>query len=344
VVVAAIAVYGVLGDLPGTVRAVAGRWDAPVSGDQTRQTFTVQPGQSAVEVGEGLYTRGLIRSPFVFRALVEARGVGAQIEAGDYEVSPAMSTNEVVTVLSRGAARRGLTVTIPEGWRAEQAAQKVETLGLGTAADFMALVRSPAGLSMVEPLPAGQSLEGYLFPDTYEVARDANVRTVVEMMVREFDRKLTPQLREKIAAQRLTVHQAVTLASIVEREAARPAEQPTIASVYLNRLRADMPLQADPTVQFAVATANLAEALGFGYWKRELTRADLQFASPYNTYVQRGLPPGPICSPGLRALEAVANPAQTDFYYFVAKGDGSHAFARTDLEHRANIERYQQGQ
>jgi UPF0755 protein len=333
--------YGVLGDLPGTARLVVARWDAPVSGDQTRRTFTVQRGQSASEIADHLNAQELIRSPIVFRVLVEARDVGGRIEAGEYQLTAAMSTNEVVTVLSRGATR-GLTVTIPEGWRAEQAAQKVETLGLGSAADFVALVRTPSGITLPPDLvPPGQALEGYLFPDTYEVEREPNVRRLVEMMVRQADRKLTPQLREKSAAQGLTLHQAITLASIIEREAARPAEQPTIASVYLNRLRANMPLQADPTVQFAVASLDLAEALGFNFWKRELTRADLQLASPYNTYVQRGLPPGPICSPGLSALEAVAEPAQTDYLYFVARGDGSHAFARTGEEHQSNIERYQ---
>ena len=113
-----------------------------------------------------------------------------------------------------------------------------------------------------------------------------------------------------------------------------------IAGVYLNRLRADMPLQADPTIQFAVANRNLAEALVVGFWKRDITREDLQISSPFNTYVNRGWPPGPICNPGLHALEAVVNPAQTDYYYFVATGDGSHAFARTAEEHRANVERY----
>jgi UPF0755 protein len=161
------------------------------------------------------------------------------------------------------------------------------------------------------------------------------------MMARQFDKSVTPKLRQQLNARGLTLHQAVTLASIVEREAAVPAEQPIIASVYLNRLKRDMPLQADPTVQFAVASANLAEALGFGYWKRELTRTDLQLPSPYNTYVQRGLPPGPICSPGLSALEAVANPAETEFLFFVASGDGRHVFAKTDTEHAANVQRYQ---
>jgi UPF0755 protein len=318
------------------------RIDTPVSDDSTPVTFTVKPGQSAAAIGDELQTRGLIRSPLTFRTLVEARGVGDKIEAGDYVLSPSMSSSEIVTVLSRGASRSGIVVTIPEGWRAEQSAQKIEELGIGRADDIMGLVRAGAGggLPLAEPPPAGASLEGYLFPETYEVAKGANVRTLIEMMSRQFDKAVTPKLRSQFADRHLTVHQAVTLASIVEREAAISAEQPIIASVYLNRLQRNMPLQADPTVQFAVASSNPGEAITIGFWKRELSRDDLRLPSPYNTYAQRGLPPGPICSPGLSALEAVANPANTEYLYFVAKGDGSHVFAKTDTEHAANVKRY----
>jgi UPF0755 protein len=197
-----------------------------------------------------------------------------------------------------------------------------------------------SGISLTDPPPAGASLEGYLFPETYEVAKGANVRTLIEMMTHQFDKAVTPKLRGQFTDRHLTVHQAVTLASIVEREAAIPAEQPIIASVYLNRLQRNMPLQADPTVQFAVAASNPGEAATIGFWKADLTRDDLKLPSPYNTYAQRGLPPGPICSPGLSALEAVGTPADTEYLYFVAKGDGSHVFAKTDAEHAANVERY----
>jgi len=344
VVVAGVGVYAALGDLSAAARFGTERWDAPVSDDQTRQTFVVSPGQSAVDIGSELSARGLIRSPLVFRLLVEARGVGNQIESGEYHLSPAMSTNEMISVLSHGASRSGVTLTIPEGWRAEQTAQKLEALGLSSAADFLALVHNPGGLELPDSIPAGQSIEGYLFPDTYDIAKDADARKLAQMMVRQFDRKLNPQLRQRAAGNGLFVHQVVTLASIVEREAARPAEQPIIASVYLNRLNNNMPLQADPTIQFAVATADPARALEIGFWKRELTRDDLQVSSAYNTYLIHGLPPGPICSPGLDAVEAVLNPSQTDYYYFVARGDGSHAFARTEAEHRANVERHQASQ
>ena len=335
--------YGTLAGLPSLTSLGFGNMDAPVSDDSTVQTFVVRPGQSAADIGKELADKKLIRSPLMFRALVEARDVGSKIEAGEYRVSPSMTTSEIVAVLSRGAVRTGVPLTIPEGLRAEQVAQKVEPLGIARADDFLALVRSGAGVQLAEPLPPGQSLEGYLFPNTYEIKKDADARAVVELMAREFDRQLNSQLRSKVAARGLTVHQAVTLASIVEREAARPAEQPLIASVYLNRLKRNIALQADPTVQFAVANANLAEALGFGYWKRDLTLDDLRFPSPYNTYAQAGLPPGPICSPGLGALEAVANPTESEYLYFVARGDGSHVFAKTDVEHAANVERYQRG-
>jgi UPF0755 protein len=307
-------------------------------------TFTVKPGQSAAAIGDELQVRGLIRSPLTFRTLVEARGVGDKIEAGEYQLSPSMTTAEIVTVLSKGAKLSGIVVTIPEGWRAEQAAMKIEELGIGRADDVLGLVRAGAatGLPYQEPPPPGASLEGYLFPESYEVAKGANARTLIEMMSRQFDKQVSPKLREGFSQQRLTLHEAVTLASIVEREAAISAEQPVIASVYLNRLRQGIPLQADPTVQFAVASSRPDAAISVGFWKRDLTRDDLKLNSPYNTYVERGLPPGPICSPGLAALEAVANPARTDYLFFVAKGDGSHVFAKTDKEHAANVERYRQ--
>ncbi len=335
-------VFSGIGGIEGAVRTGVSQMDTPVSDDTTRVNYTVQSGRSAAQIGDELQTLGLIRSSLAFRTIVEARGVGNRIEAGNYQLSPSMTTNEIVAILSKGATRTGIIVTIPEGWRAEQAAQRVEATGIAQTDEILGLVRAGAGsaLPLIEQPPAGISLEGYLFPDTYEVAKGATARTLTEMMVRQFDKAVSPKLRQQFTTNGLTLHQAVTVASIVEREAAIAAEQPIIASVYLNRLRRNMPLQADPTVQFAVANANMVEALGYGFWKRELTRDDLRNLSPYNTYVQRGLPPGPICSPGLAALEAVGNPAQTEFLFFVAKGDGSHVFSKTDTEHAANVERY----
>ena len=159
-------------------------------------------------------------------------------------------------------------------------------------------------------------------------------------MLAAFDAQATPELRQAIQASGLSLHEAVTLASIVEREAVLPEERPIIASVFLNRLRLGMPLEADPTVQYALAS-DPASVERFGFWKQGLTTEDLQVDSPYNTYVNGGLPPGPIANPGLASLEAVAHPAQTSYLYFVARNDGSHVFAETLEEHLRNVEKYQ---
>jgi UPF0755 protein len=343
VVVAGIVLVGALAGSSTLLRAVEPA-AARATPDARVRAFVVRPGQSAADVADELERQGIIRSALIFRGVVEARGVGNKIEAGEYQLSAAMPVNEVVAVLTQGASRSGIRLTVPEGWRAEQLAKRVESLGLGSTAELMSLVQAGAKsaptITALESLPPGQSLEGYLFPDTYELPRNADARVVVETMLRELDRKLTPDLRQRASAAGLTIHQVLTLASIVEREAAIPSEQPTVASVYLNRLKREMPLQADPTVQYAVANANPAEAAGFDWWKRELSRDDLRLASPYNSYVQRGLPPGPICSPGLGAIRAVLEPATTDYLYFVARGDGSHAFGKTEAEHRANVQRY----
>jgi UPF0755 protein len=187
--------------------------------------------------------------------------------------------------------------------------------------------------------PAPQRLEGYLFPDTYEVPQKVSGSRAAELMVRMFQQRLGSALR--INETTLTPFQVLTLAAIVEREAKQSSERQTIASVFLNRLAASLPLQADPTVQYAVASRDGAAAAAYSYWKTALTEADLQLDSPYNTYLYPGLPPGPICNPGEASVRAVLQPAHTDYLYFVAQTDGSgtHLFARTLDEHNANVNR-----
>jgi UPF0755 protein len=188
-------------------------------------------------------------------------------------------------------------------------------------------------------LPEGANLQGYLFPDTYILPVGATADELVLLMLETFLARFTPELREQAASHGLNMHQAVTLAAIVEREAAVPEERPVIAGVFYNRLEAADLLQTDPTVQYSVAELDPLSVQTYGWWKQELTVEDLAIDSPYNTYKYPGLPPGPITNPGLAPLEAVANPAETDYYYFVADaktGDGSHLFAVTLEEHEAN--------
>ena len=181
--------------------------------------------------------------------------------------------------------------------------------------------------------PAATDLEGYLFPETYSVPRDTTAAKLVGLMVARFRQLFTTQMQQAAQALELTPRQAVTLASLVEKETAQPAERPIVAAVYLNRLKIGMGMQADPTVIYALQRA--------GRYDGNLRRDDLSFDSPYNTYRYPGLPPGPIASPGLASLQAAVAPAQVDYLYFVSRNDGSHVFARTLVEHNENVRQYQ---
>jgi UPF0755 protein len=335
--------YFVLGDstpILGTRLGQLADPMAPVDAqDTTTVVVTVPPGSTAADIGAQLQQLGLIRSGLIFRFAAEQAGVGSNLAAGDYELSKSMSTMEIIQVLAKGQVKRGLVATIPEGWRSEQIADRLEATGVASRDEFLQAVASPASVPSFEifgdPMPP--RLEGYLFPETYEVRQKVSGAQVADLMVRMFSQRVGDALRSQ-SETRLNAQQLITLASIVEREAKVPSERSTIASVYLNRLAAGMPLQADPTVQYAVASSDGTAAVSYNYW-RDLTAADLQIASPFNTYLNTGLPPGPICNPGEASIKAVLQPAKTDYLYFVATTDGSgqHLFARTLDEHNANV-------
>jgi UPF0755 protein len=333
-------VYAVAGRALERVRDQVGGLDAPVSDDPTPVVFRVEPGQSAAEIGRALEERGLIRSARLFRVLVEREGVGERLAAGEYELRRSWTTGQIVAVLASGRVRRAPGFAVPEGWRVEEIAWKLDQEAPGAGARLLEIVYDSDAHRAALGLDPEASLEGFLFPATYDWRPDQPVDALVEQMVTQFLARVGPELRAAAGAQGLSLRQMVTLASIVEREAAVPEERPLIAAVYLNRLAREMPLQADPTVQYAIAAARVP-APGTLLWKRELTEADLAVLSPYNTYRVRGLPPGPICNPGLASLQAVAAPAPTDALYFVARGDGTHVFARTAEEHLRNVRRYQ---
>jgi UPF0755 protein len=313
---------------------------APVDpADSSTQVVTIQPGSTANDIGAELQQRGLVRSSLAFRYAADQAGVGSSLSAGDYELSKSMSTPEIIEVLAKGEVKRGLVVTIPEGWRNEQIADRLDASGFTSRADFMQALAAPPSVPGFEslPPPAPTSLEGYLFPETYEVPQATSGSHAAELMLKMFNQRVGDLVRGSTESH-LNPQQVITLASIVEREAKVPSERATIASVYLNRLAKNMPLQADPTVQYAIATRDGSAAAAYSYW-RPLSADDLQVSSPYNTYQNQGLPPGPICNPGEASIRAVMQPDHTDYLYFVAKNDGSgtHLFARTLDEHNANV-------
>lgn len=308
--------------------------EAPVSDDPSPVLFAVRPGTSAAAVAEDLRKAGLIRSPARFRFLAESANLDTKLRAGSYELRRTMSAREILDALVSGQARRADLVTIPEGWRAEEIALLLEASGIVSADAFLKAV---AGGATSQPLPVGaSSFEGYLFPDSYEFPASALPGEVLSRFLEQFERRVDQTIRARALERGLSLQQLVTLASIIEREAVDPGERHRIAAVFYNRLARGMWLEADPTVQYALIPFGSVQ-VPTGFWKRTLERGDLTLASPYNTYRYPGLPPGPICSPGLRSLEAATDPEEGPWLYFVARGDGSHLFAATLDEHVRNV-------
>jgi UPF0755 protein len=304
----------------------------PLNPGGSEQPFAIAPGEGVPSIAIRLEEVGLIRSAAAFRAYLVYTGLDTSIQAGDYTLSPAQSIVDIAREL-QDATPEQITFVILPGWRIEEIAVSLSTSGLNISPDeFLAAARSaPPGLDF---LPASASSEGFLYPDIYILPRETTAEALVGEFLRNFSLHLTIELREGFARQGLDVYQAVTLASIVQREAVVPDERAQIASVFYNRLRSDMKLDTDPTVQYALGF-NAAQGT---WWTNPLSAADLQFNSPYNTYIYAGLPPGPIANPSLSALRAVAFPADTPYYFFRARCDGSglHNFAITFEEHLQN--------
>jgi UPF0755 protein len=281
---------------------------------------------------------GLIQDPDLFRQVTRARGVEARLEAGDYVLKRGMTMDEILVALQHGVVRPN-TVRVIEGLRAEEIAALLERQGIVSAASFIAAAKAGSyAIPELKDRPAGSTLEGFLFPDTYQVPRDATAQQLVTIMVANFDQKAGNEVWDKAKALGMTPYQLMIVASIVEREAQKPDERATIASVYINRIKKGMRLEADPTVQYAMGYQPDKGT----WWKTPVQLEEYsKVNSLYNTYLRDGLPPTPICSPGRDAIRAAFEPAKTEFLFFLAKGDGGHVFARTFEEHQANIAKYQ---
>jgi UPF0755 protein len=291
--------------------------------------LVVPAGASAETIGHQLQTLGLVVHPLVFRLLARSRGVEGQLKAGEYALHGPLSLEGILDALVRGDVVRR-DVKVPEGRTIDDVGLIVGAQGL-VVADFLAAARDPSPVRDLDP--GATDLEGYLFPDTYQVPGTPEAaRALVRRMVQRFRGVIGPHL-VRIADQDLTVREVVTLASIVELETAQGEERPRIAAVFLNRLRKGMPLQTDPTIIFALKKA--------GRWDGNIRKKDLDIDSPYNTYHRPGLPPGPIGSPGREAILAVVEPAETKDLYFVSRNDGTHQFSETLADHNRAVDRYQ---
>jgi UPF0755 protein len=316
------------------------RRPAAASGDPTE--FIIEPGESTGSIATRLREEGLISQPAVFRLLARSRDLDDKLQAGRYILSPTMTMSEILIALQSSRVA-DIQVTIPEGLRIEEIAAIIEAAGLVGAEDFLNVARDGDRFRdayfLLGSLPPGASLEGYLFPDTYRFAPSAGAEEIVGVLLSRFVEQYGTIERD-VRVPDVTVHQIVTMASIVQREAAVVAEMPTISAVFWNRLKPENApdfgggqLGADPTVQYALGYSALENT----WWRRELTFTDLQVDSPYNTRLRPGLPPGPIANPGLAAMRAAAQPDETAPYlFFVADcaKDGSHNFAVTLAEHQ----------
>jgi UPF0755 protein len=310
--------------------------NAPVSGDPSPVPFTVEIGENAVTIANKLSQQQLINDPDLFRLFLRYNRLDASLEAGDYELRRNMSMREIAEALQK-ASFEEVVVTIPEGWRAEEVAEKLTAEGIMDGSEFLATVRQGVGVNhpLLADRPPGASYEGYLFPDTYRLPLNATPEDLISRMLDNMASKLPEDAVARAAAQGFSFFEILTVASIVEREAVVPAERSTIASVYLNRLNQGMYLQADPTVQYAMGYQTDTGQ----WWKTPVTLEEYsQVNSPYNTYLNGGLPPGPIANPGAASMLSTLQPSQTAYLFFMGcGGEGAHVFAEDFDSHQANV-------
>lgn len=286
---------------------------APVNpSDKSIRQFTVEKGEALKAVAHSLEQKGLIRSWLIFVLQVKKQGLSGQIQAGDFKLSPSLSSGQVLEVLNHGT--KDIWVTIPEGWRKEEIDERLVKLLGFTSGDFSQIAS-----------------EGYMFPDTYLIPKNATASFVVDLMRQNFDKKITAK---KFSG--LSLLEIVTLASIVERETKHSQDRPLVAGILLKRLQHDWPLEVDATLQYALGYS----ASEKNWWRKNLTQDDLNLNSPYNTRIYKGLPPGPISNPGLASLQAVFNPQDSPYWFYLSDKNGNMHYAKTIEEHTENIKKF----
>jgi len=298
---------------------------APGTGKHV-EVVELTPGAPFRKVATELEEKRIISSSDLFVLLARLRGVTAKVQAGPYQVTDGMSPSEILRRMVAGDVYVQ-RFAVPEGYSIHQIAELLENRRLFTKGDFLREC-SNRQLLTERGIP-GKSVEGYLYPSTYNIPPTTNTAQFIRQMTDQFDRIFEQKFAARVKASGMNKREVVTLASMIEKEAIVPAERPLIASVFLNRLRHNMPLQSDPTAVYGVRA-----------FAGSVSKQDIQRPTPYNTYLIKGLPPGPIGNPGSDAIEAVLSPAQTNFYYFVAKKDGSHQFSATLAEHNRAVARY----
>ena len=291
--------------------------------------ITVEPGMTNADIATLLQNKKMINSPVFFRLQSKFARMERSLQAGEYEIVSGMSNWEIIDLFSKGQVRHK-TLTIPEGYTIEQIAKKIEESGLGSAEEFKKAAKDYAPYSYMETSNNNVifKAEGFAYPSTYYLSPGSAEKEILAIMVKEFDTQLTEDIRQKAKDKNMSIRDLVNLASLVEKEAVFPEERPVIAGVFLKRLQIQMPLQSDTTIQYIL-----------GVQKKEISIADTKIDSPNNTYLYAELPPGPIASPSISTINAVLDPKQTNYLYFVADLEGHHHFTETYQDHLKEIER-----
>lgn len=293
--------------------------------NKTKINLVISKGESISEIGLKLKEKNLVRDPFHFKVFVFVAGIAKKIQAGGYYLSSAMSEKEISQVLMKGS--NDTWTTIVEGLRAEQ------------IGEF--LIKNGFSINPNEWIAETSKMEGTLFPDSYLFPQGATQGAILKIINKNFQKKVVENLKSGFENTNLTKNEVVTLASIVEREAKTAADRKIVAGIILKRLNEGWPLQVDAAVQYAVGSKNCSILKSpCDWWPHNLTSGDLQIRSKYNTYLNKGLPPAPICNPGVSAISAVLNPTKTDFWYYISGTDGIMHYAKTDKEHASNVAKY----
>lgn len=295
--------------------------------DTSKKIITIHPGQSFNRTLDELTHSGIIKDPIKFKILARLKGRDNNLKAGEYDLSPSMTPATVLDRIIKGNVLLH-KVTVPEGYNIQQIATLIGKSGLCAEDRFL---KTALNASFARKMDiAGNTFEGYLFPDTYYFSRDVSPEKIIRTMHKRFKTVFTDQWRERAKKLGFSVHDIVTLASIIEKETGASQERPVISSVFHNRLKKRMRLESDPTVIYGMADFN-----------GNITKKDLRTHTPYNTYKIKGLPPGPIANPGREALKAALYPAETRFLYFVSKRDTTHKFSTNIKDHNQAVRKYQ---
>jgi UPF0755 protein len=295
--------------------------------DTTDQKIIIPKGSGSIAIGELLESKGIIKSKWGFRLLVDRLNYESKLQAGSYTLNKSQNLKEIIETLTKGS--EDFWVTIPEGKRREEIALIL----------FNEFEKNDLPFSIPDFLESSKELEGYLFPDTYLIPRTMTEEEIVNLMRATFDEKIPDELKIKANKLNLEFGEALILASLVEREAKYDVDRSKIAGVLINRLQIQMPLQIDATVQYALGSAQcITKTTSDCNWWPQIT--ETEYKSPYNTYKVNSLPPAPICNPGIKVIEAILNPDSHDYLYYVSEPSGTTHYAKTLEEHETNIQKY----